>query len=103
MDEIFGATNFVHEIIWKNKYGPGAFTRGIGNVHEYIICYSKRPLLNVAAPLSEDEIKKYKSVDDKYAIRGGYITQPLATRSKDDRPNLVYPVYHNGIEIWPDK
>ena len=60
-------------------------------------------LLNVAAPLSEDEIKKYKSVDDKYAIRGGYITQPLATRSKDDRPNLVYPVYHNGIEIWPDK
>ena len=48
MDEIFGATNFVHEIIWKNKYGPGAFTRGIGNVHEYIICYSKRPLLNQA-------------------------------------------------------
>ena len=69
MDEIFGATNFVHEIIWKNKYGPGAFTRGIGNVHEYIICYSKRPLLNVAAPLSEDEIKKYKSVDDKSACR----------------------------------
>lgn len=26
-------SNFVHEIIWKNKYGPGAFTRGIGNVH----------------------------------------------------------------------
>ena len=103
MDEIFGSTCFVHEIIWKNKYGPGAFTRGIGNVHEYIICYSKHPLLTVAAPLSEDEIKKYKLTDDKVEMRGGYITQPLATRSKDDRPNLVYPVYYNGSEIWPDK
>ena len=103
LDEIFGANCFVHEIIWKNKYGPGAFTRGVGNVHEYIVCYSKRPLLSVAAPLSEEEIKKYKLTDEKYPIRGGFITQPLATRSKDDRPNLVYPVYHDGVEIWPDK
>ena len=40
---------------------------------------------------------------DKFEVRGGFITQPLATRSKDDRPNLVYPVYHNGVEIYPDK
>lgn len=103
LDEIFGANCFVHEIIWKNKYGPGAFTRGVGNVHEYIVCYSKQPLLSVAAPLSEEEIKKYKMKDDKFEVRGGFITQPLATRSKDDRPNLVYPVYHNGVEIYPDK
>lgn len=25
LDEIFGPNCFVHEIIWKNKYGPGAF------------------------------------------------------------------------------
>ena len=103
LDEIFGPNCFVHEIIWKNKYGPGAFTRGIGNVHEYIVCYSKSPLLSVAAPLSDEEIKKYKLKDDKYSKRGGYITQPLATRSKDDRPNLVYPVYYKGEEIYPDK
>lgn len=103
LDEIFGANCFVHEMIWKNKYGPGAFTRGVGNVHEYIVCYSKQPLISVAAPLSDEDIKKYKLVDDKFGVRGGYITQPLATRSKDDRPNLVYPVYYNGIEIWPDK
>lgn len=103
MDEIFGANCFVHELIWKNKYGPGAFTRGVGNVHEYIICYSKRSLLSVAAPLSDEEIKKYKNTDSKAELRGGYITQPLATRSKDDRPNLVYPVFYNGAEIWPDK
>ena len=103
MDEIFGNRCFIHKIIWKNKYGPGALTKGVGNVHEYIICYSKNPIESVAAPLSEEEIKKYKLKDEKYSIRGGYITQPLATKSKDDRINLVYPLCHNGAEIWPDK
>ena len=103
LDEIFGAQCFVHELIWKNKYGPGAFTRGVGNVHEYIVCYSKQPMLTVAAPLTQEEIEKYKLADDKFEVRGGYITQPLATRSKDDRPNLVYPVYYQEEEIWPDK
>ena len=103
LDEIFGSNCFVSKIIWKNKYGPGAFTKGVGNVHEYIFCYSKTPMLSVAAPLSEEEIKRYKLRDDKFSVRGGFITQPLATRSKDDRPNLVYPVVHNGVEIWPDK
>ncbi len=99
LDEIFGADCFVHEIIWKNKYGPGAFTRGVGNVHEYIVCYSKQPLLSVAAPLSEEEIKKYKMKDDKFEVRGGFITQPLATRSKDDRPNLASLRNPRPIEI----
>ncbi len=103
LDEIFGSQCFVHELIWKNKYGPGAFTKGVGNVHEYIVCYSKKPLLAVSAPLTQEEIDKYKLTDSKVAVRGGYITQPLATRSKDDRPNLVYPVYYQGEEIWPDK
>lgn len=103
MDEIFGSNCFVHELIWKNKYGPGAFTRGVGNVHEYIVCYSKKPLLTISAPLSDEEKKKYKNYDEKKEIRGGYITQPLATRSKDDRPNLVYPIYYEGEKIWPDK
>ena len=103
LDEIFGSNCFVSKIIWKNKYGPGALTKGVGNVHEYIFCYSKTPMLSVAAPLSEEEIKRYKLRDDKFPVRGGFITQPLATRSKDDRPNLVYPVVHNGVEIWPDK
>ncbi|MCM2303596.1 MAG: site-specific DNA-methyltransferase [Elusimicrobia bacterium] len=103
LDEIFGPQNFVQQIIWKNKYGPGAMTRGFGNVHEYIFCYSRTPLDSIEAPLSEEDAAKYKSRDSKHAIRGGFITQPLATRSKDPRPNLVYPIVHAGEEIWPDK
>ena len=102
-DEIFGFDNHISTFVWKNKYGPGAFTKGVASLHEYIVCYSKTPLKNVEAPLSDEDIKKYKNVDENYSVRGGYITQPLATLSKDDRPNLVYPLKHNGIEIWPNK
>lgn len=103
LDDIFGPQNFVQAIIWKNKYGPGAMTRGFGSVHEYILCYSRNPIESIEAPLNEDEVKRYKGRDSKFPIRGGYITQPLATRSKDDRPNLVYPITFQGEEIWPDK
>ena len=102
-DEIFGPDNYVATFVWKNKYGPGAFTKGVASLHEYIVCYSKTPLKNIEASLSDEEMKKYKSVDNNFPVRGGYITQPLATLSKDDRPNLIYPLKHNGIEIWPNK
>ncbi len=102
-DEIFGTSNHVATFVWKNKYGPGAFTKGVASLHEYILCYAKNYPENIEALLSESEIQKYKLTDEKVSIRGGYITQPLATKSKDDRPNLVYPLLHNGIEIWPDK
>ena len=102
-DEVFGSANHIATFVWKNKYGPGAFTKGVAYLHEYILCYGKNYPENVEAELSEAEMQKYKLTDDKCAIRGGYITQPLATKSKDDRPNLVYPLVHNGIEIWPDK
>ena len=65
----------------------------------FMKCYGKEYPDNIEAQLSAEEIEKYKLTDEKSAIRGGYITQPLATRSKDDRPNLVYPLVHNGIEI----
>lgn len=102
-DEIFGAANHVSTFVWKNKYGPGAFTKGVASLHEFILCYAKNYPSNVEATLSEEEMSRYKMTDEKVAVRGGFITQPLATRSKDDRPNLVYPLIHNGKEIWPDK
>ena len=101
-NEVFGSENHITTFVWKNKYGPGAFTKGVASLHEFILCYGKNYPSNVEATLSDEEMSKYKMTDDKFEIRGGYITQPLATRSKDDRPNLVYPLIHNGKEIWPN-
>lgn len=102
-DELFGIENKVMTFVWKNKYGPGALTKGAASLHEYVLCYAKNYPNNLESELSEEEMTKYKTFDSKQATRGGYITQPLATKSKDDRPNLVYPLIHEGKEIWPDK
>lgn len=103
LDEMFGRRNFVQQIIWKNKYGPGAMTRGFGNIHEYVFCYSKQPLRSIEAHLTAEQSAEYKKKDEHFETRGGYITQPLATKSKDHRENLVYPIFYKGEEIWPDK
>jgi adenine-specific DNA-methyltransferase len=103
MNEIFGEENFVEQIIWKNKYGAGAKTRGFISTHEYILCYSKSLVEDLTAPLSEDEVKKHNRKDSKYPVRGGYRLQPLQTRSLGDRPSLVYPITYQGNEIWPNK
>ncbi len=103
LDEIFGPENFVELVSWKNKYGSGALTKGFASVHEHILVYSKSGVGTFAAPLTEEQRASYKKQDENFAVRGGYITQPLATKSKDDRPNLVYPIVHNGEEIWPNK
>jgi len=102
-DEIFGRENRVEQVAWKNKYGSGALTKGFASVHEYVLVYAKQAITNIAAPLADDQRKSYKLRDGKYPMRGGYITQPLATTSKDDRPNLRYAIHHNGAEIWPEK
>lgn len=102
-DEVFGEDNFISQIIWKSKYGAGAKTKGFIDVHEYILCYSKIPLINIEAPLDEEVKKAYNKKDDKFDTRGGYFTQPLMTTSMDDRPNLQYSIFHNGFEIKPDK
>jgi adenine-specific DNA-methyltransferase len=103
MDDIFGEEHCVAQLIWKNKYNAGALTKGFSGIHEYLLCYSKGDISNITAPLGEEEIAQYKGRDSKFSTRGGFVTQPLATSSKDPRPNLRYPIEINGREIWPEK
>ena len=102
-DEIFGQENHVETIIWKNKYGAGARTVGFISVHEYIICYSKKPIKDLTSELDEEGQAAYSKKDEKFATRGGYLTQPLMTTSLGDRPNLVYDIEYNGDIITPRK
>jgi len=102
MDEVFGEDNLIREIVWKNKYGPGAMTKGFGSVHEYILCYGRSPLKSIESILTAEEISQYTSRDEKFEKRGGFVTQPLMTRSKARRKNLIYSVKYKGEKIRPD-
>lgn len=102
-DEIFGSENHVETIVWKNKYGAGAKTIGFISVHEYILCYSKRPIFNLTSELDAEGQSAYSKKDEKYDKRGGYLTQPLMTKSLGNRPNLMYDIAYNGDIIHPRK
>ena len=102
-DDVFSPENHIETIIWKNKYGAGAKTVGFISVHEYILCYSKKPISDLTSELDKDGRTAYKKIDEKYSIRGGYLTQPLMTKSLADRPNLMYDIEYNGTVIHPRK
>lgn len=105
MNEVFGEENLLEQIIWKNKTGGGAKTKGWIGLHEYILCYAKdnSSLGDISVPYSEKTASMYNKKDEHYHIRGAFATWPLDTTSMGDRPNLKYPIIHNGVEIWPKK
>ncbi|CAN5439227.1 site-specific DNA-methyltransferase [soil metagenome] len=104
-DEIFGEINFLSEIVWKNKTGGGAKSIGWIGLHEYILCYSKNnsSIKDISVPYSEKTASMYGKKDENYDVRGPYATWPLDTTSMGDRPNLKFPIIHEGVEIWPAK
>ena len=105
MDEIFGANNRIDTFVWQNNYGGGAKSNYIVHLHEYVICFAKniKTVGKIELPPDENILKYYKYKDDRYELRGPYRLQPLATTSMDERPNLRYPLYYDGCEIWPEK
>lgn len=65
-DEIFGASNFVAQLIWQNKKGGGNDSKHIASEHEYIHVYAKNiaMLCEFYETYTEDYIKRYKEVDE---------------------------------------
>ncbi len=102
-DEIFGENNCICQFVWKNKYGAGGGTNSVAYVHEYILAYSKNPIESITSILSDELIASYSKQDEKFEVRGGYVTQPLASTSKGARANLMYGISHNGETIYPPK
>ena len=106
MDEVFGRKNFLTTFVWKKSYGGGAKARWFVGLHEYVHCYAKNldTLPELFLPPAESASKYYKFRDSKFATRGPYRLQPLATTSNDDRPNLKYAIsFPDGREVWPRK
>ena len=65
-DDIYGAGNFVAQLIWQNKKGGGNDSKYVAIEHEYILVYARNinELANFYETYSEDYIKRYKEKDD---------------------------------------
>lgn len=65
-DEVFGAANFVAQLIWQNKKGGGNDSKHIAIEHEYILAYARNIALlgEFYESYSDDYIKRYKEQDE---------------------------------------
>jgi len=65
-DEIFGADNFVAQLIWQNKKGGGNDAKHIAIEHEYILVYARNKVIlgEFYETYTEDYIKRYKEEDE---------------------------------------
>ena len=103
MDEVFGRSNSVANIIWQKKYAVANDHKTIAPMHDHLLVYRKsehwqRNLL----PRSAGKDKQYRYEDKKGVFRPDNYT---CSKSVEERPNLYYPVIqpNTGEEIYPSK
>ena len=97
-DEIFGANNFIANIIWQKRTSPDA-RKKISNGHEYILLYARDinridNILNYI-PLDDSDTVKYKNPDND--PKGPWVSVDFTAQGY--RPNQMYSIRTPGGEI----
>ena len=99
-DEIFGASNFVAQLIWEKKFAPQNDDKYITAVHDYILVYAKNK--NMWSPkLQErgtDALQKFKNPDSD--PRGVWTSGDLTSKTKAQGHSYVI-TSPSGKEFYP--
>jgi adenine-specific DNA-methyltransferase len=89
-DEVFGAQNFVAQIIWQKVFAPKNSARWFSEDHEYIVVYTRDA--DAWAPnllrQTEEMLARYKNPDND--PRGPWTSSDMAARNRYDAG--LYPV-----------
>ena len=114
MDEIFGESNFVNQLIWvSNKAGRQISNAAFAKTYEYILMYSKKQIKNYVNARLEKKLaqkimpsiyepKKINFLKDK---KGLFVVQHelhnlnIKSFNIENRKNLFFPIYTNGSDI----
>ena len=90
--EVFGASNFITDIIWEKRYTRNNDAKLMSTVIDHILCFRKSDALQkLREPRSEKQNSTYSNPDDDPR---GVWTSVLFTsqRTKEERPNLSYSI-----------
>ena len=107
MDEVFGRSNFINEIVWVYTTGGRVSKKMYGRRHDTILFYTKGKdstfnWEDILEPMSESSIKKYKYEDEKgkYRLMGRCLKDSPIRAARDvspeweiTHPELVYRHY----------
>ena len=89
-DEVFGAQNFVAQIIWQKVYAPKNSALWFSEDHDYIVCYARNKARWAPQPLARTEAMdaRYKNPDKD--PRGPWKSVDMSARNRYDAG--TYPV-----------
>ncbi len=106
MDEIFGRSNFVCNVIWQKKYSPANDSIWLSDSHDHILVYAKNKQIwrpnSLERSQSSDDAYKNPDNDSRGPWKAGDYT---CNKSAEARPNLYYAIIHpkTGKEVWPKR
>lgn len=99
-DEVFGAENFVAQVIWKKKYGIQNDALYFSNNHDFVIVYSKNKNTyhQNLLPRSHEMDARYKNPDND--PRGAWTSGDLSVGRVTEKD--IYPIITpSGREVFP--
>jgi adenine specific DNA methylase Mod len=113
LDEIFGYSNFVNEIVWKRTNSPKSQSRGFGSQHDVILLYAKDASIFETKPVYRKHDKKslrpYSYEDEKGKFRLIEIEAQGIQRTQDRKQfdwrgrTAPYLYRRETLEKWWDE
>ncbi len=103
-DLVFGAENFVANIVWQKKYSPANDAKWFSDDHDHVVVFarSRETWRPTKLPRSEKQNDAYSnpSNDPRGPWKAGDYT---AGKTAEQRPNLYYPILNptTGESILP--
>ena len=92
-DELFGRNNFIASNVWQKRYSREN-REAIGDVHEYIFVYAKKPQLfkqlRNKVPLTEEQAKVYKNPNND--PKGRWRGIPMTAQAGHATAEQFYPI-----------
>ena len=86
-DEVFGAGNFVAELIWKRRASSAMANNNVSSDHEYVLCYQRGQMEGFVGILKD--FKSYSNPDND--SRGDWVAGDLTIgMNASMRPNQAY-------------
>lgn len=97
INDVFGAENFVAQLVWKKKYTGGKHAKFYADFHEYILVFARsaEKISGFGIDRTEEETAKFSEIDEFVEERGKFYTRPLKS-NLEKRTTLIYPI------IMPD-
>ena len=102
-DEVFGANNFISQIVWEKRYTRSNNAKRFTTLTEPLLCYAKDTytVLDIKEKRNEKADSIYTNPDND--PRGVWTSVSYVNpATKDQRPNLVYPLLNpiTGKEVY---